>query len=123
MRTLGDSAPMPYGWVSESALEHLAPDDPSDGPVSVRAASPELALLGALLAVAIGDVRRGDPDALAWLEGEVVEGPALTLDVVADHLGLAPHELRARVLRAASSGLTTRRHPLGDVRKRRRAAA
>jgi len=118
----GDAGPLPYGWISDDALAHLCPDDPSDGPVSVRAASPELALVGAIVAVAVNDIRRGDPDALAWLAGNEPEpGPAFSIEVVADVLGIEVSDLRARIERAARSSTTARRHPLGDTRRRRAA--
>ena len=58
------------GWVSDSAIADLVGfDDPTDALVPTRAPTPELALVGALLAVAIGDLQRGDPCARAWVAG------------------------------------------------------
>ena len=57
------------GWVSDCAIADLVGDDPTDALVPTRAPTPELALVGALLAVAIGDLQRADPDARAWVEG------------------------------------------------------
>ena len=111
------------GWVSDSAIADLVGfDDPTDALVPTRAPTPELALVGALLAVAIGDLQRGDPDARAWVEGNEPEpGPALSIEVVADVLGLDVDGLRARIMRAADLGSTPRRNPFGDTRRRRAA--
>ena len=111
------------GWVSDSAIADLVGfDDPTDALVPTRAPTPELALGGALLAVAIGDLQRGDPCARAWVAGAEPEpGPALSIEVVADVLGLEVGDLRARIMRAADLGSTPRRNPFGDTRRRRAA--
>ena len=111
------------GWVSDSAIADLVGfDDPTDALVPTRAPTPELALVGALLAVAIGDLQRGDPCARAWVAGAEPEpGPALSIEVVADVLGLEVGDLRARIMRAADLGSTPRLNPFGDTRRRRAA--
>ena len=82
------------GWVSDCAIADLVGDDPTDALVPTRAPTPELALVGALLAVAIGDLQRADPDARAWVAGAEPEpGPALSIEVVAEVLGI---EVRGR---------------------------
>ena len=121
MRT--DLGSVASGWVSDSAIADLVGfDDPTDALVPTRAPTPELALVGALLAVAIGDLQRGDPCARAWVAGAEPEpGPALSIEVVAEVLGLDVGDLRARIMRAADLGSTPRRNPFGDTRMRRAA--
>ncbi len=119
----GDHPPDAYGWLSDSAIAHLVGDDPTDELPSTRASSPEIGLLGALLVVTIGDVRRGDPDALVWLEGEHVEGPALRLADVAGYLGMEAAALRGMIERAARNGTRARRQMVEPARRHRRRAA
>jgi len=110
------------GWISDSSVADLVGDDPTDALVPSRAPSPELALVGAILAVAIGDLRRGDPCARAWVAGgEPEPGPAFSLEVVAEVLQVEVADLRERIMRAAERDSTPRRNPFGDTRKRRAA--
>jgi hypothetical protein len=110
------------GWVSDCAIADLVGDDPTDALVPTRAPTAELALVGALLAVAIGDLQRGDPDARAWVAGNEPEpGPAFSVEFVAEVLGVEVAGLRARIMRAADLGSTPRRNPFGDTRRRRAA--
>jgi len=119
----GNNGGAGFGYVSDCAIADLVGhDDPTDALVPTRAPTAELALVGALLAVAIGDLQRGDPDARAWVAGNEPEpGPALSIEVVADVLGLDVEGLRARIMRAAMRGSTPRRNPFGDTRRRRAA--
>lgn len=109
--------------MSDSSIADLVGfDDPTDSLVPTRAPTPELALVGALLAVAIGDLQRADPDARAWVEGNEPEpGPAFSVEFVAEVLGLDVEGLRARIMRAAQRDSTPRRNPFGDTRRRRAA--
>ena len=118
----GDNSGAGYGHVSDYALADLVGDDPTDALIPSRAPSPELALVGAILAVAIGDLRRGDPCARAWVAGgEPEPGPAFSLEVVAEVLQVEVADLRERIMRAAERDSTPRRNPFGDTRKRRAA--
>ena len=116
----GNNGGAGFGYVSDCAIADLVGhDDPTDALVPTRAPTPELALVGALLAIAIGDLQRGDPDARAWVAGNEPEsGPALSIEFVADVLGVEVAGLRARIMRAADLGSTPRRNPFGDTRRR-----
>ena len=106
-----DPSSTPGGGVSDHAIAELVGlDDPSDEVVEVRSDSPVLAMFGAIVAVTIGDLRRGDEDALAWIDGEIVEGPAISLADVAEAFGLEPATLRAMIVGAAARGHRARRH-------------